>query len=65
MSLLNDNWVYDEDNSIKSRKAEEILRKTKEARAGKKYKHIITCTQPLTIKEVEDVDGYEIYGVKK
>lgn len=64
-SLSNENWVYDEDNTSKSKKADEVLRKTKAARAGKKYRHRIICNMPLTIIEEEDVFGTELYGKSK
>ena len=65
MALLNDNWVYDDDNPSHSKKAKDVLRRVKMERLGKKYKHITTCLKPLTIIEVEDLDGQELYGKKK
>lgn len=62
MPLLNENWIYEDDNPSQSKKAKDVLRKVKAHRQGKKYKHITTCLKPLTIIEVEDLDGQEIYG---
>lgn len=64
MSLLNENWIYDDDNPSQSKKAKDVLRKVKAHRQGKKYKHVTTCLKPLTIIEIEDMDGQEIYGKK-
>lgn len=64
MSLLNENWIYEDDNPSQSKKAKDVLRKVKAHRQGKKYKHITTCLKPLTIIEVEDLDGQEICGKK-
>jgi len=62
MSLINDNWIYDDDNPTQSKKAKEVLRKVKAQRRGKKYKHVTVCLTPLTIVEKEDVDGQELYS---
>lgn len=64
MPLLNENWIYDDDNPSQSKKAKDVLRKVKAHRQGKKYKHVTTCLKPLTIIEIEDMDGQEIYGKK-
>ena len=65
MSLINDNWIYEDDNSSQSKKAKDVLRKVKARRQGKKYKHVTTCLKPLTIIEVEDLDGQELYGAAR
>jgi hypothetical protein len=65
MALLNDNWIYEDDNPNHSKKAKDVLRKVKAARLGKKYKHVITCLKPMTVIEIEDIDGQELYGRKK
>jgi hypothetical protein len=62
MSLLNENWIYDDDNPSQSKKAKDVLRKVKARRQGKKYKHVTISLKPLTIIEVEDLDGQELYG---
>ena len=63
--LNNDNWVYDDDNTQHARKASEVLRRAKAARAGKKYKRIIISTLPLTVIEKEDPEGEYLYGKAK
>ena len=65
MALLNDNWIYEDDNLSQSKKAKDVLRKVKARRQGKKYKHVTTCLKPLTIIEVEDLDGQELYGAAR
>ena len=65
MALLNDNWIYEDDNSSHSKKAKDVLRRVKAQRQGKKYKHVTTSLKPLTIIEVEDLDGQEIYGKQR
>ena len=65
MSLINDNWIYEDDNPSQSKKAKDVLRKVKARRQGKKYKHVTTCFKPLTIIEVEDLDGQELYGAAR
>jgi hypothetical protein len=60
--LLNQNWVYDDDNAIHARKAHDVLRLAKAQRKGRKWKHIKINDMPYTIKEVEAEDGQYMYG---
>lgn len=61
--LNNDNWVY-EDERAYARSAEAVLNRVKEAKKGKRYKHIIISDAPLTIIEKEDPEGKYYYGEK-
>jgi len=63
--LNNENWVYDDDNTMHARKASEVLRRAKASRVGRRYKRIVVSTLPLTIIEKEDPEGEYLYGRPK
>ena len=63
--LANNNWIFDDDNAQHARKAGEVLRRAKRARAGRRYKYIIVGDNPLTIIEKEDPEGDYHYGKKR
>jgi len=60
--LLNQNWVYDDDNATHAKKADDVLRLAKSQRRGRKWKHVKTNDMPYTLKEVEDENGQYMYG---
>lgn len=62
MAIVNENWIYDDENTSYARKASEVLRKAKALRKGKRFKYVVVSLSPLTIKEIEDRDGMETYG---
>lgn len=63
--LANENWIYDDDNTAYAKKADDVLRKTKNSRIGRKFKYVLISEHPRTIIEVEDTDGNFIYGIKR
>lgn len=63
--IANQNWIFDDDNTQHARKAVEVLRRAKRARAGRKYIRIIVSDNPLTIIEKEDPNGQYLYGKRK
>ena len=63
--LNNENWIYDDDNTAYAKKADDVLRRVKSSRAGKKYKYVIDPNNPRTIIEVEDEKGEYVYGRRR
>ena len=63
--LNNENWIYDDDNSAHAKKADEVLRRVKSSRIGKKYKYVVDPNNPRAILEIEDEDGEYVYGRKR
>ena len=60
--LINQNWIYDDDNVVHAKKADDVLRRAKQQRRGKKWIHKKTNDMPYTLIEVRDEKGQYMYG---